>query len=137
MAGGTEILQAVSGALGPMKFLGSNATLSLGGTSLPSNVISGFDANGTTGDEIVLTGYTYSSADSATLGVGNVLTVDLNGKYLKMQFDASQSYSGEYFAVKSNAAGQVVIIDPPVPPGGLYNESPHPGLIIPPLPTLK
>jgi len=138
MAGGVEVLQTGASALGAMKFLGNNGTLSVGGTSLPSNVISGFDANGTTGDEIVLMGYSYSSADSATLGVGNVLTVDLDGKYMKMQFDTSQSYSGEYFAVQSNAAGQVVIIDPPiVAPGGLYNEIPHPGVIIPPLPTLK
>jgi autotransporter passenger strand-loop-strand repeat protein len=113
MAGGTEILQSAASALGPMTFLGNNGTLSIAGTSLPSNVISGFDANGTTGDEIVLTGFTYSSSDSVTLSAGNVLTVDLNGKYMKMQFNAAQSYSNEYFAVEMNGAGQVVIVDPP------------------------
>jgi autotransporter passenger strand-loop-strand repeat protein len=113
MAGGTEILQAGASALGPMTFLGSNGTLSVGGTSLPGNVISGFDANGTTGDAIVLTGYSYSSADSVTLSAGNLLTVYLNGKDLQMQFDPAQNYTADYFALEMNSAGQAVIVDPP------------------------
>jgi autotransporter passenger strand-loop-strand repeat protein len=113
MAGGTEVLQVGAIALGPMTFLGSNGSLMVAGTSLPSNVINGFDAIGTTGDEIVLTGYSYSTVDSVTLSTGNTLTIYLNGKDLKMQFDPSQSYTGDYFAVEANSAGQAVIVDPP------------------------
>ena len=153
LAGGTEVLQAGAGASGAMSFIGSNGTLSLGGTALPSNVMSGFDANGATGDQVVLTGYSYALADSVTLGSGNTLTVNLDGKYLKMQFDAAQNYAGSHFAVQTNAAGQVVIVDTPsvgvlthvisasapVAPanGGWYGEVPHSAVVIAALPTLK
>jgi autotransporter passenger strand-loop-strand repeat protein len=113
MAGGTEILLSGASALGPMTFLGSNGTLSIAGTSLLGNVITGFDANGTSGDEIDLTNYSYSSADSVTLGSGNLLAVNLNGISMKMQFDPSQNYAGHYFAVEANSAGQAMIVDPP------------------------
>jgi autotransporter passenger strand-loop-strand repeat protein len=145
MGGGTEALQAGAVVSGAMAFLGNNGTLSIAGTSLPTNVISGFDANGTTGDDIVLTGYSYSSADSVTLSASNLLTINLNGTNLKLQFNTSQSYTSAYFAVETNSLGQVVIVDPPgkapsAPLGGhaiLAATTPHDvAAYVPPIPKI-
>jgi len=41
------------------------------------------------------------------LGTGILLTVDLNGKHLKLQFDPSQSYAGEYFTVEATVRAKL------------------------------
>jgi len=102
--------ETVSGAI---DFAGNNATLSIAGPSPPGNVITGFDANGATGDLIVVPGVAYTAADSVTLNTGNVLSVDLAGIVYKLQFDPSQSFAGHSFGIEAGSQGQVVIFDPP------------------------
>jgi autotransporter passenger strand-loop-strand repeat protein len=113
-AGGTEILQTGATQAGSINFAGGNGTLSIGGTTLPASVISGFDAGGITTDSIVLTGFSYTTADTITMGAGNTLALVLNGSSYSLNFDPSQSFAGDYFELGSNSLGQVVIIDPTV-----------------------
>jgi hypothetical protein len=61
-----------------------------------------------------LTDIAYSPGDIATLGSGNLLTLDLSGTISTFQFDPAQSFSGDYFALETNSQNQVVIVDPTI-----------------------
>ena len=111
--GGTLVVGAAGKLGGGLSFAGSDAVLSLAGTVMPSAIISGFDLGGSSGDEMVLTGFRYAAGhDTATLGPQNVLTLDLNGKVEKLTLNSAQNYAGHSFAVTTNSADQVVVIDP-------------------------
>lgn len=110
--GGTETLQSGATARGSIDFAGSNGTLSIGDTTLPGAVISGFDLGGSTGDEIVLSSYTYSSSDSVTLGPDNLLSLDIGGTIATLQLDSSADYSGHSFYLSSDVSGDLVVLDP-------------------------
>ncbi len=123
-SGGSEILLNGAIATGSFTFAGNAATLSIAATILPSNVISGFDATGATGDEIILTGFTYASGDTADLGADNVLTLDLSGVIKTLNFNPAQDFAGHVFAVQTNSLNQAVIVDPTVGAAnsGLFTE---------------
>jgi autotransporter passenger strand-loop-strand repeat protein len=111
--GGTLVVGATGKLGGGLNFAGSHAVLSLAGTVMPDVIISGFDLNGASGDEIVLTGFTYAAGhDTATLGAGNTLTLDLNGKLEKLKLNSGENYLGHGFSITTNGLDQVVVIDP-------------------------
>jgi autotransporter passenger strand-loop-strand repeat protein len=115
-AGGTLVLSNGAQTFG-LDFFGSNATLSIGGPTLPTppSFISGFDQHGFTDDQIVLTGFTYVAGhDTAILGAGNVLTLDLNGTTERLYFDPSENYAGQSFSITTNSLDQVVVVDPTI-----------------------
>jgi autotransporter passenger strand-loop-strand repeat protein len=110
--GGVLVVEANGSIGGTLDFAASDAVLSLAGTVLPTAEISGFDRNGASGDAIVLSGFRYKSgADTATLGAGNVLTLDLNGEIALQQLNPSQSESGVQFSIITNSLDQVVVIE--------------------------
>jgi autotransporter passenger strand-loop-strand repeat protein len=112
-AGGTLIDGPGGKIAGGVTFAGSDAVLSLAGKTLPIAPLSGFDLNGATDDAIILTGFTYAAGhDSATLGAGNLLTLDLNGTFEKLMINPSENYAGHSFSVVTNSLHQVVVIDP-------------------------
>ena len=124
--GGTLVVGAAGKLGGGLNFAGSDAVLSLAGTVMPNAIISGFDLGGASGDEMVLTGFRYAAGhDTATLGPQNVLTLDLNGKVEKLTLNPQQNYAGHSFAVTTNGADQVVVIDP-------MTTTPEMGFISPP-----
>ena len=105
-------MAAGSLATGTINFAGGDATLAIGGSALPTSVISGFDAGNVLSDEIVLNDVAYSSNDTATLGADNTVTLDLSGTISTLHFDPSQNYAGHYFEVEANSQGNVVFVDP-------------------------
>jgi autotransporter passenger strand-loop-strand repeat protein len=112
-AGGTVVLANGAQTFG-LDFFGSNATLSIGGATLPTppSFISGFDQHGFTDDQIVLTGFSYVAGhDTAILGAGNVLTLDLNGTTEKLYLDPPENYAGQSFSITTNSLDQVVVVD--------------------------
>ncbi len=112
--GGSVVLASGSAISGIINFVGNLGTLVIAGTSLPTNVISGFDATGTTGDIINLSAYSFSSSDTVSLGAENVLTLNLSGTIVTLSFDPSQSFAGDYFALEEGSSGQVVVVDPTI-----------------------
>jgi hypothetical protein len=102
---------------------GTKETLQVDGTTMPTNVISGFAPS----DTIDLKNVTYDANGSAILqsfgGVSqkNVLTMVENGKIYFLQLDPSADFSGKQFKLSADKSGQGTDIT--VTPGLDFNLS--------------
>jgi autotransporter passenger strand-loop-strand repeat protein len=95
ISGGTLAI-AQNGIIGGSISFGAGAgQLILGGTYLPTPLISGFAP----GDAIDLPGLTYGNGGSVTLQSGNVLRVQENGVVYTLDLDPAQNFSGEVFTL--------------------------------------
>jgi autotransporter passenger strand-loop-strand repeat protein len=98
ISGGLAELIASNGSFvgafgGAITFAGQGGELKLDDPSMPTNVISGFAP----GDTIDLAGVGFTSGGSVQLHSGNVLQVVESGATYSLQFNSSQSFSGETF----------------------------------------
>ena len=104
---------AIGGSLGtgPVTFLGSAGALEIDDTSMPNNVISGFNI----GDVIDLASITFDSAGDATLSAGNVLQIVENGQTNQLNFAASENFNGKQFQLSAdNGVGTIITLIPEV-----------------------
>jgi autotransporter passenger strand-loop-strand repeat protein/autotransporter-associated beta strand protein len=102
ISGGTlELTSAGAAGTGPITF-NPNGTesLQIDGTTMPTNIISGFAV----GDTIDLAGVTFSSGGSAVLGSGGVVTVTEGGQTYTLDFDPTQDFANEPFTVSADGA---------------------------------
>ena len=100
--GGTmELMSGGSAGSGPITFKSTGGTLKVDGTTMPTNVISGFAL----GDTLDLAGVDFSSAGTAALTSGNLLQVVENGQTYNLRFDSSQSFAGKSFELSSDGNG--------------------------------
>ncbi|PWT84366.1 MAG: hypothetical protein C5B56_15750 [Proteobacteria bacterium] len=108
ISGGTLEL---AGALGPgggaITFAGVGATLKIDGSSMPTNVLSGF----VPGDTIDLTSVPFVSGGTTKLqrflNVPNQLLIGENGSSYALQLDPAQNFSGISFLLSSDGSGGV------------------------------
>jgi len=106
---GTLDIQA-GGSVSSVNFAQSNGTMFMD-LNAKVGTIYGFDTNNET-DRIFITGVSYSSSDTVSLGKGNVLNVNFGGgDKLSLQLDPSFNYTGHNFYI-NNVGGDVVITDP-------------------------
>jgi hypothetical protein len=77
---------------------GTDATLSISGTTMPTGNIVGF----VPGDTIDLTSLAFAAGDSAILTAGNVLAVAEGGKVYDLNLDPNRNYSGDVFDISSD-----------------------------------
>ena len=84
----------------------AGGTLEIGGTAMPTAIISGYESVGLGYDNAVdLLNVAYDSTGSASLGSGNVLTVREGGHAYVLNFDPSQSFAFEQFQLQSDGSG--------------------------------
>jgi autotransporter passenger strand-loop-strand repeat protein len=97
--GGTLELTSAGAAAGrPIDFADTNAVLRIDGTSMPSDVISGFAV----GDTIDLAGVSSAGGGSATLLAGNVLRVVESGQNHDLTLNPAQNFAFASFSVASD-----------------------------------
>jgi autotransporter passenger strand-loop-strand repeat protein len=120
ISGGTLELTNGGSAGGAITFAGSGGVLKIDGTTMPTNVISGF----ATGDKLDLAGVAYSSTGTVTLTSGNVLKIVEGGTTYNLQLNPSQNYSEDAFALSSDGAGDTDVTVS-VPSGAETTEPPH------------
>jgi hypothetical protein len=112
-SGGTYIMADGASLTGTISFAGSNAFLYVGGNSPPVATLSGFDLNGATGDEVILSGFSYvAGQDTVSLGANNVLTLNLDDTTQQILLNPLANYAGHSFSIQTNSLDQVVLIDP-------------------------
>ncbi|MGY3485429.1 autotransporter passenger strand-loop-strand repeat protein [Bradyrhizobium sp. USDA 4011] len=94
-----ELVSGGSAGSGPISFTGSSGTLKIDGTTMPTNVISGFVPS----DTIDLANVSLDSTSGATIfetanasPANNVLQVTEGGKTYELQLDGSQPFSGAF-----------------------------------------
>jgi hypothetical protein len=92
---------------GVITFASSGGTLQIDGTTMPSNIISGF----VSGDTFDLAGVAYDSGGSANLLAGNVLQITASGQNYDLNLDPSQSFTGDYFHINPLGGGTAVTED--------------------------
>jgi hypothetical protein len=112
-----ELGGAASGGTITLDPSGTDETLQIDGTTMPTNVISGFvapsnpTAPGFTGpsylaDTIDLTGVPYDSGGIATLQTSNnQLQINENGETYSLQLDPTANFSGDVFPLSSDGSG--------------------------------
>jgi autotransporter passenger strand-loop-strand repeat protein len=99
--GGTlELTSAVAAGGRPIDFAAAGTTLRIDGSSMPSDVISGFAPN----EVIDLAGVSFDSGGAATLLSGNVLQIVESGQTYDLQLDSAQSFASEQFHLASDGA---------------------------------
>ncbi len=104
-AGGAWSLGGTVAAAQTLAFAGANATLTLANPDSVAGTIAGFAAT----DTIDLAGIT--DVTSATLGVGNLLTVTQSaGPNLTLQFDPAQSFTGTNFGFSVSGGSTALVV---------------------------
>jgi autotransporter passenger strand-loop-strand repeat protein len=98
--GKLELANGASAGSGAITFAGSGGVLKINGTTMPTNVISGF----VPGDTIDLAAVTLSSG-GVVLAPGNVLKVTEGGVTYALQLNPSQNLSADAFALWSDGQG--------------------------------
>jgi hypothetical protein len=119
-SGGTLELSS-SGAVGtgPITFgSGLSATLRIDGSTMPTNVISGFAP----GDTIDFAGIAFDSSGRATLLSGNVLQIVESGHISDLNLDPAQVFVSPQFDLSRDISGGTDVtlaptVNPPPPAG--------------------
>ncbi len=103
ISGGTlELSSASAVGSGGIAFASqARGTLQIDGTTMPTNLISGFAV----GDTVDLAGVTFSSVGGAALGSAGVVTVTEGGQIYTLDFDPTQNFGNEAFTVSADASG--------------------------------
>jgi autotransporter-associated beta strand protein len=111
--GGTlELANSSAAGSGAITF-GSNVTLAIGSTIMPSNMLDGFTA----GDMIDLTSIANVSGSHADMDYQtHVLTITEGSATYHLQFDTNESFAGDFFHLMQDGGGKG--------PGTLITESP-------------
>src|SRR5262249_46996064 len=104
-------------AVGPINFAGPNGQLIIAGTSMPTNVISGFIPN----DIIDLRDVRFDPAGSVRMLPNNVLQVVENGNTYRLNFDPARNFGTEAFRLRAGTDGTTVIAADPA--FGIINAS--------------
>jgi putative Ig domain-containing protein/glycoside hydrolase-like protein/cadherin domain-containing protein/HYR domain-containing protein len=109
---------------GTITFAGSQGTLKIDGTTMPTNVISGFVSSAPSppestpyaADTIDLTAIPYDNKGIATFYKGGnsvqpngVLQIQENGSTYVLQLDPKQSYDGAVFALSDDGTGNTAV----------------------------
>src|SRR5581483_3205749 len=114
ISGGNLVLDAGYKVTGPFAFAaGTSGTLTISGTVMPTDTISGF----ITGDAIDLAGVSYSSASTVSRTAQNELVISANGHAYDLFLDPSQSFAGDSFLLSNDGHGGTKVTDPPAAPG--------------------
>ncbi|HET9019132.1 MAG TPA: Hint domain-containing protein, partial [Acetobacteraceae bacterium] len=116
---GTLVLDAgavVSGAIsyvaGSGGIVGSNGILVISGTTMPTNIISGFDLRSVSqGDTIDLASVPFATGGTVSLGAGNVLSVTEGGSTYALQLDPNQTFTSQSFEMFSDGHGGTAVVD--------------------------
>src|SRR5262249_17392444 len=110
--GGELFVQSGGIVLGAITFTGTSGMLMIGGTSIPTNVISGFGP----GDTIDLAGVGFDSAGTAQVTAGNVLHIVENGHAFDIHLDPTANFSGaKWHLAPDGVVGTDVSIDDAAP----------------------
>jgi autotransporter passenger strand-loop-strand repeat protein len=118
--GKLELANGASAGSGAITFAGSGGVLKIDGTTMPTNVISGFAP----GDTIDLAAVTFSSGGGVVVTSGNVLKVKEGGVTYNLQLNPSQNFSEDAFALSSDGTGGTDVTVS-VPSGAETTEAPH------------
>jgi autotransporter passenger strand-loop-strand repeat protein len=100
-SGTLELANGGSAGTGPITFEGSGDTLTIDGTLLPANVISGFGSN----DTIDLSGVSLDGGGGVTLEANNVVQIVASSQTYLLNFDPVQSFLPEAFQLSPDPNG--------------------------------
>ena len=102
ISGGKLLLSAgASLGVGAVAFSGTGGMLQIGGTTMPTNVVSGLAI----GDTIDLSDVDFGHGGSVQLRTGNVLEVVANGNTYDLKLDPNQNFSSKSFRLYSDGHG--------------------------------
>src|SRR5581483_5191393 len=104
IGGGSVTIDNGANAHGSFDFTGSNGTLEIASTQMPTGVISGFAP----GDVIDLAVIPYQTTESVTIAPGNVLKVTTTSAVYKLQLDPTQAFSSDVM-LSRDASGTTAI----------------------------
>jgi hypothetical protein len=117
LSGGTTIdtvisdgtLDVQSGGIvsGSVTFSGTGGTYEIEDSGIPGAVVSGF----VSGDRFALSGIGFDPSGHADLTAGNVLVISENGNTYEINLDPTQSFTGDYFHLSSNADAITIVTE--------------------------
>ncbi len=110
--GAEFVLDGSFGGGGTIDFPGlGGGTLEIGGTTMPSNTITGVEP----GDTFQLADIPFDSSGTAKLLPGNVLRISENGSTFNLQLDPSQDFTGFFFHLAGDGGGGTLVTEDTTP----------------------